>query len=123
MAERLGAVSREIDTEQAERSARLARVKERIRGIVLMQLDGDRSPTLAEMRRDLKGGTIVCSPEGGTYVARAELLPLAVLLDTPSAENAAKLGSQAALSSDGCAGALCGLDNAIALEFERRLVA
>jgi hypothetical protein len=54
VAERLGTLSREIDTELAERTARLARVEERIRGISLMQLDGDRSPPLAEMRRDFE---------------------------------------------------------------------
>ena len=54
IAERLGQLSRETDGELAERSARLARDEERIKGIIVIQLDGDRSPTLAEMRRDFE---------------------------------------------------------------------
>jgi site-specific DNA recombinase len=149
VAERLGRVSREIATELATRAARLTRTEERIRGCITMQLDGDTSPQLAELRRDfeaqaateratvatlraradepirlpdlreltrrvlsfdailtgddptaarealrryLAGGAIVCSPEGGRYVARGELLPLEILL------------SRGALPSEGCAG-------------------
>lgn len=53
-AERVGALSRDASRELAERSARLERTEERIRGIILMQADGDRSPMVAEMRRDLE---------------------------------------------------------------------
>lgn len=54
ISERLGAIAREVDTELAEREARLARVEERIRGIIVMQAEGDRSPMVAEMRRDFE---------------------------------------------------------------------
>ncbi|HVW28108.1 MAG TPA: recombinase family protein [Polyangiaceae bacterium] len=158
IAERLGQLSRETDGELAERTARLGRVEERIRGIITMQLDGDRSPTLAEMRRDfeaqataeraavatlreraagpirlpdvaaivervqaldaltrssdieggrealrryLHGGQIVCTPEAGAYVARAELLPLAVLLNDQAPGFRRGLSSGSSLS---CAG-------------------
>lgn len=146
VAVRLGELSRQVGGELAEREARLARVDTRIRSIVAMQVDGDGSPYVAEMRRDLeaqatderaaiaslrarasarirlpdvaeiarrvhalgaladpanvepargalrsylKGGAIRCSPEPGGFVARAELLPLAVMLDSPESGNAA----------------------------------
>jgi site-specific DNA recombinase len=53
-AERVGARSRDASRELAERSARLKRTEERIRGIILMQADGDRSPMVAQMRHDLE---------------------------------------------------------------------
>jgi site-specific DNA recombinase len=53
-AERVGALSRDANREFAERSARLERTEERIRGIILMQADGDRSPMVAQMRHDLE---------------------------------------------------------------------
>jgi hypothetical protein len=53
-AERIGAISRDASRELAERSARLERTDERIRGIILMQADGDRSPMVAQMRHDLE---------------------------------------------------------------------
>lgn len=53
-AERVGAISRDASRELAERSARLERTEERIRGIILMQADGDRSPMVAQMRHDLE---------------------------------------------------------------------
>jgi site-specific DNA recombinase len=139
MAEQLGTVSQYLDRELRERRARLERAEKRIREMIDMQLDGDRSPTLAEMRRDLeahaaidraavaelqarasapvrlptqsgielrimdldhlreaegaavapareqlrrylKGGTIILTPEEGVYVARGELLALELFL-------------------------------------------
>jgi hypothetical protein len=56
------------------------------------------------LRSYLKGGTIVCSPEAGAYVARAELLPLAVMLDGPNAETPSELEPGRAGSTSGCAG-------------------
>jgi hypothetical protein len=53
LAERLGGLSRELNAEITERRSRLQRSEERIRAAIAMQLDGDRSPSLAEMRRDL----------------------------------------------------------------------
>ena len=53
-AERVGALSRDASRELAERSARLERTKERIRGIIVMQADGDRSPMVAQMRHDVE---------------------------------------------------------------------
>ena len=149
---RLGALSREVDGELGERAARLARVEERIKNVIAMQVEGDRSPYLSEMRRDfeaqaasergavaelraragapirlpaideltrrvqglnalfaedgvergrevlrryLRGGAIRCVPEGERYMARAELLPLAMLLDGPQYQK---------LSTSSCAG-------------------
>ncbi|HET7544595.1 MAG TPA: recombinase family protein [Polyangiaceae bacterium] len=144
LAERLGGASKEIDSEIAERRARLSRCETRIRAAIAMQLDGDRSPSLAEMRRDLeasaaleraaigelrvradapiplaaidqltkrvlslvgllesqeperarealrsylRGGQITMTPEQGIYIARAELFPLKVALDSESGGN------------------------------------
>jgi hypothetical protein len=53
-AEQAGAVSRGTRSELAERASRLARSEERIRGIIVMQAEGDRSPMVAQMRRDLE---------------------------------------------------------------------
>jgi site-specific DNA recombinase len=145
VAERLGEFSRALDVELAGCRARLARQEQRIRGIIAMQVEGDRSPYVAETRRDfeaqalteratiaqleactsqplrlpspqelaedgilaldalhaaagddvplareqlrraLKGGTILLTPEDGVYVARAELLPLEVMLGDKTA--------------------------------------
>ncbi len=144
LAKRLGTLSGQIDDELRDRTHRLARVEDRIRGIIEMQAEGDRSPYLAEARRDfeaqastervavsalraraarpiplppaneiidrvqslqalvdaqgddvergrealrryLKGGAIECHPREGRYLANFELLPLAILLDTPRA--------------------------------------
>ncbi|HKO47442.1 MAG TPA: recombinase family protein [Polyangiaceae bacterium] len=144
LAERLGGASKEIDSEIGERRARLSRSETRIRAAIAMQLDGDRSPSLAEMRRDLeasatleraaigqlreranapvplaaidqltkrvlslvglleskeperarealrsylRGGQITLTPEQGVYIARAELFPLKVALDSESSGN------------------------------------
>ncbi len=144
VADKLGELSRALDAELAERRERLARHEQRIRNVAMMQIDGDRSPYLADMRRDfeaqavteraaiaelearavmplrlpspqelaedrilvldalrdaegddvpaareqlrrlLKGGSIVLTPETGVYVARAELLLEAVLRDKSS---------------------------------------
>lgn len=54
LAERAGSLSRDAGRELAERSARLERTEERIRGIILMQAEGDRSPMVAQMRADLE---------------------------------------------------------------------
>jgi hypothetical protein len=54
LAERVGSHARDAGRELAERSARLGRTEERIRGLITMQADGDRSPMVAEMRRDLE---------------------------------------------------------------------
>ncbi len=53
-AERLGSLSRDADREVGERSARLERTEERIRGLITMQAEGDRSPMVAQMRADLE---------------------------------------------------------------------
>ena len=146
LAEQAGALSRDAGRELEDRTARLARVTERVRGLIVMQADGDRSPMVAEMRSDLeaqaqqervaiedlravasapirlppvavltervlqlrtlaessdiqgarealrrffKGGEIALVPDGDTYVARAEFMPLALLADktTPSEAN------------------------------------
>jgi hypothetical protein len=50
LAERLGTFSRDISAELHERTARLKRVEERVRGLIVMQADGDRSPMVAQMR-------------------------------------------------------------------------
>jgi site-specific DNA recombinase len=54
LAERAGALSRDAGREIGERAARLERTEERIRGIITMQADGDRSPMVAQMRADLE---------------------------------------------------------------------
>jgi hypothetical protein len=54
LAERLGSLSREAGSELTERAARLKRVEERIHGLILMQVDGDRSPMVAQMRADFE---------------------------------------------------------------------
>ena len=54
LAEGMGSLSRGIAAELAERTARLPRVEERIRGLILMQAEGDRSPLVAQMRSDLE---------------------------------------------------------------------
>ncbi len=58
VAGRLGELSRALDGEAKERRARLARTEERIRSIALMQIDGDRSPYLADMRRDFEAQAV-----------------------------------------------------------------
>jgi len=54
LAERLGSLSRDSAAEATERGARLKRTEERIRGLIVMQADGDRSPLVAQMRVDLE---------------------------------------------------------------------
>jgi site-specific DNA recombinase len=54
LAERQGSLSRESAAEAAERAARLQRTEERIRGLIVMQAEGDRSPLVAQMRADLE---------------------------------------------------------------------
>jgi hypothetical protein len=48
IAERAGALARNAGRELAERTARLDRVEERVRGLILMQAEGDRSAMVAE---------------------------------------------------------------------------
>jgi hypothetical protein len=47
-------LSRDAGRELSERSARLERTEERVRGLITMQADGDRSPMVARMRGDLE---------------------------------------------------------------------
>ncbi|HEY6725108.1 MAG TPA: recombinase family protein [Polyangiaceae bacterium] len=54
IAERMGSLGREASAELEQRKARLKRIEERIRGLILMQADGDRSPMVAEMRADFE---------------------------------------------------------------------
>jgi site-specific DNA recombinase len=54
LAERLGSFSRDISTELGERTARLKRVEERVRGLIVMQAEGDRSPMVGQMRVDFE---------------------------------------------------------------------
>jgi site-specific DNA recombinase len=54
LAERAGSLSRDASHELAESSARLQRTEERVRGLITMQADGDRSPMVAQMRADLE---------------------------------------------------------------------
>ena len=54
LAERAGALSRDAGRDVTERSARLERTEERVRGLITMQAEGDRSPMVAEMRADLE---------------------------------------------------------------------
>ncbi len=54
LAERLGSLSRDSATEATERAARLERTQERVRGLIVMQAEGDRSPLVAQMRADLE---------------------------------------------------------------------
>ena len=54
LAERTGSMQREIVVELEERAARLKRVEERVRGLIVMQADGDRSAIVAEMRTDFE---------------------------------------------------------------------
>ena len=58
VAERLGDLSRALDAELKDGRARLARTEERIRSVAMMQIDGDRSPTLATMRRDFEAQAV-----------------------------------------------------------------
>jgi hypothetical protein len=54
LAERAGALSRDAGRDVTERSARLERTEERVRGLITMQAEGDRSPMVAEVRADLE---------------------------------------------------------------------
>jgi len=54
IAERMGSLAREADAELQERTARLQRLEERIRGLIVMQAEGDRSPMVAELRADFE---------------------------------------------------------------------
>jgi hypothetical protein len=51
----------------------------------------DVEPAREQLRRMLKGGQILCTPEDGVYVARCELLPLEAMLghkpETPADES------------------------------------
>ena len=140
-------MTRQVGDELSERTARLERTEDRIRGIIMMQVEGDRSPLVAQMRKDLeaqavqeraaiaglrahadapiqlpdiagisqrvqaldalgrdvgparealkrylKGGTITCTPDDDRFVARAELLPLEILLSTKN-EDSGQLGA------------------------------
>jgi len=59
LAARLGGISRELEEEIQERQARLRRSEDRIRAAIAMQLDGDRSAALSEMRRDLEAAAVL----------------------------------------------------------------
>lgn len=50
----LGDGARSAKHEMTERSARAKRTEDRIRGLIMMQAEGDRSSAVAEMRRDLE---------------------------------------------------------------------
>jgi hypothetical protein len=50
----MGSLAREVAAELAERTARLTRIEERIRGLIVMQAEGDRSPMVAQMRADFE---------------------------------------------------------------------
>ena len=54
LAERVGSHSRDMAVELAEHAPRLQRVEEGIRGLILMQAEGDRSTMVAQMRSDLE---------------------------------------------------------------------
>jgi hypothetical protein len=54
LAERLGSLAREAARELAERRAGLERIEERIRGLIVVQAEGDRSPMVAQMRADFE---------------------------------------------------------------------
>ena len=54
LAERLGSFSRDVGVELKDRAARLKRVEERVRGLIVMQAEGDRSPMVAQMRADFE---------------------------------------------------------------------
>lgn len=54
LAEWLGDGARATRGEIADRTGRLRRTEERIRGLVLMQAEGDRSDVVVELRRDLE---------------------------------------------------------------------
>jgi site-specific DNA recombinase len=74
LAERLGSFSRDIAIELEERTARLKRVEERVRGLIVMQADGDRSPMVAQMRADF---------EAQAQAERAALADLRAQADAP----------------------------------------
>jgi site-specific DNA recombinase len=74
LAERLGSFSRDIATELGERTARLQRVEERVRGLIVMQAEGDRSPMVGQMRADL---------EAQAQAERAALANLRTQADAP----------------------------------------
>jgi site-specific DNA recombinase len=158
LAEKLGELGRTARKDIEERSSRLSRTEQRVRGLILMQAEGDRSQGVADLRRDLeaqavqeraeidglrgvlraptrlpspdeiveryldleryfelepvtgretlrrliKGGTIRLVPEDGVYVARCEVLPLAVLMTEK--EKPPQEGPETVLSSYGCGG-------------------
>jgi site-specific DNA recombinase len=54
LAERLGSFSRDIAADLEARVARVKRVEERVRGLIVMQAEGDRSPMVAQMRADFE---------------------------------------------------------------------
>jgi len=60
-------------------------------------------------------------PDGDAYVARAEFMPLALLADIKTTPSEFSPGR--ALSKCSCTGAQRGLNTAISLRFERRVVA
>jgi hypothetical protein len=54
LAEKLGELDHMVAAQLAQRRPRLARTEQRIKSIVLMQVDGDRSEYTTELRRDLE---------------------------------------------------------------------
>jgi site-specific DNA recombinase len=74
LAERLGSFSRDISTELGERTARLKRVEERVRGLIVMQAEGDRSSMVGQMRADF---------EAQAQAERAALADLRAQADAP----------------------------------------
>ena len=62
-------------------------ITERVLGLKALTGSPDIEGARDALKRYLKGGTITLSPDGDTYVARAEFLPLVFLMDkraTPS---------------------------------------
>lgn len=58
LAREVGAHRRQAEKELGERTDRLVRHEQRIRGLIEMQIDGDNSPTVKEMRRDFEAQAV-----------------------------------------------------------------
>lgn len=143
LAERVGTLSRDAGREVGERSARLERTEERIRGLITMQADGDRSPMVAQMRADLEANAeqerdaigdlreLASAPirlppvdllTERVFSLRALAEPTDIQRARTALRSYFKGGSDAlrawagrALSTSGCAGAMCTLDNGIVM--------
>jgi hypothetical protein len=96
LAERLGDISRQVDTKVTERTARLERTEERSRNIIAMQIDGDRSPHVAQMRKDLE--TQAASEGASVDALRARASgPLELSAEQPPRDVTSNLASTAAV--------------------------